>query len=440
MYSDVTQNFDTYLFDVVGLIIIITTILFIFMATFSWIPVVIAFILFSLLDIYYASKLTFTLYDISIGIYDFISVSIIVATAIRVILGRIRNPLLLLWIAVSAFFFLGFLRGGLSFGVQTAANSFRPYLYVLAAITYMGSFFWSGKDLDRFARYWVVGACALALFATMIIIFGPQILAETQQTVSYGGFLDRRTINARYAEYIMLAGVLCCTLWLDRTTPTLPKIVGLLLVPFAVFLFHRSVWISGLVAFAALITIRPQPVTRLGWPLLVAATLITTLAAISQGMGISLWSPIAQAIQEPFDNNSTWVWRVEGWQALLQRFFASSVPTLLFGSGFGTGYSRFVRGAEITVSAHSAYVEILLNTGLVGLGGWIYCHLATVWYILKHALVESYYITRTSSLILLAALLAYSIPYSPTIETSILLGVFVGFAGQSSVLSRMKRG
>jgi O-antigen ligase len=151
--------------------------------------------------------------------------------------------------------------------------------------------------------------------------------------------------------------------------------LALLALPLVVVLQHRTVWIASLVTLTAgvLIAARAKRGSLLGSlvPLLLLGALLGALLVFAPESRVT--ESLGSSVEEAGRSRSTFSWRVESWQHLVGQWAGSGPVGWLVGQPFGTDMARFMeqQGAKTSVSAHSQYVGVLFNGGMLGLLAYV---------------------------------------------------------------------
>jgi hypothetical protein len=264
------------------------------------------------------------------------------------------------------------LRGIGSFGLQTAVNDVRlSFWYLLAAALYTATMP-AGVPVERAVRRaW--GATAVAYAGLCVIGWARHGLHAVTYRATVGGVvIDPRPVPAAAALILAQTAILLMFAPPDQgrrqsgvPTRIRQRALSLLLLVFVLLLQHRTVWV---VTVAMALT---------GWMLgargrervlstvvLVLSTALTVLA-YQFGVFSTVGTMLATSAEEVQDSNSTFAWRVTGWQQLLT--VPRSLLEWLSGLPFGSGYGRLIGGHLVTVGPHNYYVHVLLRLGTLGL-------------------------------------------------------------------------
>jgi hypothetical protein len=309
------------------------------------------------------------------------------------------------------------LRGVQAYGANLAGNDFRPTFYLLAGVVGLAAQPKSSTLVRDVADVWI-GVALVLVAVGMARSAGLTIgLPVGQQP-----FLNGRPLYAWPTLFIAQAALLSFfAVPLKSRWAALPGLPYLFMI--AVLLFrHRTVWAAMAISVVAMWTmLRPDRSVAPGagsrhWAgvLVGAAVLIVVLLS---GSGASLERDLATTTQTATSPGSTFIWRVEGWKALLDAQGANP-HDLALGIPYGAGYHREVFDAEVEYSPHSWYVQTISRVGVLGCGLMIL------------ALVELFRRGRAAGLLprnlgalLVLSTVVYGIAYYPPEVEGILLGL-----------------
>ena len=326
---------------------------------------------------------------------------------------------LLLLVAVSL------LRGVQSYGANLAGNDFRPLFYLLAGLVSLSTLPVKLSHVRDIIDIWIgVGLILAAVaFARMI---GLRIGPHVEQLP----FLEGRPLYAWSS--LLIAQATLFAFYRERLTSRWARIPGLPYVLLVAVLIsrQRTVWVAMVVCVAAMWTVfrrekmeRDTQVRRHGWAICVAAAVIVVI--IATGEGGSLERDLASSTRGATAQNSTFLWRLEGWSALLDQQRASP-QDLLVGVPYGAGYHRTVFRTEVEYSPHSWYVQTVSRVGVLG------CVLMLIALVglLRRARTASLFPRSLASLLLLSTAV-YGITYHPPETQGILIGLIVLAVGHT---------
>ncbi|MBI4867592.1 MAG: O-antigen ligase family protein [Candidatus Wallbacteria bacterium] len=391
-----------------------------------------AFLVFSLLEQQFGFDAGIPIGGRSLSPLDLLSAAALLAAGLRLPARRRIDTLDWLWVLAALVLFAAFVRGAQSYGLLPAASFYRRFFYLSAALLYALSFPWDGPDLDRLARVWIGVAAVLTGLAILGWLEPSLVLRKFEPPESAMLAFDReRVLPSSSALILAEAGLIGLASW---PRPGVPGLARLLAIPFLVvmaLLFHRTVWLASLAGVATLVWFQSGLAARLGAPLVAGSLAIAWLWAMRLGFGdASLSQSVHSAVAEPFQETSSFGWRLLGWEFLLTRALSDGLATVVLGAGFGVGYARVMGGSVIDLSPHNFYLELFLNAGLLGMALWVAGMLEVGRRLVRGAESAGRQLDRAGALALLVTLAVYGIPYTPTSEQGLLLGALAAAARQ----------
>ncbi|MEU0217077.1 hypothetical protein ABZ281_19020 [Streptomyces sp. NPDC006265] len=366
--------------------------------------------------------------------------AVLVAVARLLQRGAPTRAELLLLLAVMCLIAWSLQRGAGTFGLASAANDARVYFWqFFASALYVATAPLHADRARVVVRLWLVTAAAYA--ALSLAGWANTGLHSVVDAATVGGqAYDARPVPARSALVLAQSAVLLLCPWggnssasartveygpggdrrgrKGRTTDggrrrILPALLCLVLV---VLLQHRTVW--AIVIVMAVVGWALVP-ARAGQRLACAAAALLSLCVVTlvfaAGMFGRVGSVLAGSFLETQDENSTFAWRVLGWQELLKG--PKTLVEWLLGSPFGSGYDRWVGGVVISVSPHDYYLHVLLRLGVVGL-----LTLLAVYLLVWRRLGSVGNGTPALRLVVVSHLVLF-VSYSPFPEQGVLLGL-----------------
>ena len=406
------------------------TVITIFLTVASRWPGIFLALITSLIEQHVGLVASYRLSGFEATVSDFLYCSLFVAGLIRLIYTTASNNPQRLWLLFSALAMLAFVLGASRYGVHVAGLYFRPVFYLIAGGFYALSFEWSEEDFFGAMRLWAFAAALLVVVAALRWLMPGEGFWSPSNYMAVGRFLYQRERVLPAASSLLLSQVAIVGIfgWARGRSGPAERLLTVACLAMVLFLFHRSVWVSTVIAVAGVTFYARRDIGRLGG---IAALLAVALGAVSMlaaGLGHDLIaSPVASALQEAVSDNSTLDWRVQGWRFLLRRALSSGPINLLFGSGFGSGYERLINNNVVVVSPHNAYLEMFLNTGIAGAMAWFFYHWRAFWNLLS-SVRDPAGNDVEAALALIISLMIYNIPYSPGYEQGIMLGMLGGVA------------
>lgn len=262
---------------------------------------------------------------------------------------------------------LSLLRGIQSHGANLAGNDFRPTFYLLAGVVGLAAQPKGSTHVRNIVDVWIGVA-----FVLVAVGMGRSAGLTIGLPIDQQPFLNGRPLYAWPTLFIAQAALLSFfAVPLRSRWAGLPGLPYLFMI--AVLLFrHRTVWAALAISVVAMGTmLRPdrsvdgRTVSRHWAGLLVGAGFLILVLLV--GNGASLERDLATTTQTATSPGSTFLWRVEGWKALLDAQGANP-QDLVLGIPYGAGYHREVFHAEVEDSPHSWYVQTVSRVGVLGCG------------------------------------------------------------------------
>jgi O-antigen ligase len=379
---------------------------------------------------------------VTIWSYDVIACLLVGAALLRLLRRPDRElgtPTLLAF-GLLGLLVLSLLRGIAAFGLQAAVNDFREWFFYLAAILYFATVPFDEVLEARIMRALRITAVVLvglvlARWASKAtgLPLGPFALGERAIDRVYG-IEDYRVIHANDTFVLLQVGLVYLMRWRHDVTRSNLRMASIM-IAIAIGLQHRTVWIAMLVAFGIVFARHRALAGRL-------AVFFTALVVLAAGGllatagpdGLAESAAPTEAISsiELGDGalaGNTFVWRYEGWVALLEQVDWSDPLQVALGEPFGSGYERRIRGQTVDISPHSAYVTAFLRTGLLGLSAF----LAILWMAASSLLRRNRQRAWLSDEILAVLVIAqavFLITYNPSSFFGSFLGLAVGSLAQ----------
>jgi hypothetical protein len=383
-----------------------------------------------------------SLFHVGVSIHpsDLLAACAMLVAGARLLRRRVSpRAELVLVLAVTFLIAWSIQRGVGAWGLPAAANDARVYFWqVFASALYVATAPLQAGRARAVVRLWLVSAAAYA--ALSLVGWLNTGLHSVVDAATVGGEVyDPRPVPARSALVLAQSAVLLLCPWgRDSSAPATTaknspgrdrrerkgrpdgargKILpALLCLVFVVLLQHRTVWATTVVMAVmwwALIPARAGQ--RLASATAAAVSLCVAALAFAAGMFGGVGSVLADSFAETQDANSTFSWRVQGWQELMDG--PKTLTEWLLGSPFGSGYDRWVRGVVISVSPHDYYLHVLLRLGAIGL-----LTLLTLYVLVWRRLGRCGNGTPALRLVVVSQLVLF-VSYSPFPEQGVLLGL-----------------
>jgi hypothetical protein len=415
--------------DVVLLVLVIVVAATILLSLWSWRVIIPVVLVTGIIETHLSLNPVILLYGYNVLPIDMLFIGILVAYILRLgILGRIGITHLC-WVALGCMMALALLRGIGSYGLNTAVVTFRQEFYFIVGALYMQSFHWGQKDLDHFAYVWMACASALVVYAILCWVAPSFILLRGDPLYTYfnaHAYLGWRVLPASSTVLIAQAGLIAALLWLRNNRAGIIHLAAIPLLLTVALLYHRSVWLASIAGIGMLVLNRPRLIGRILLPLTVLAVGLVALV-IMGGDGVS--GALQSAVAEPFNESSTWGWRINNWQNMIPETLAAGPLTTALGWGYGVSFQDMMTGMDL-VNPHNAYVAIFLNTGLLGGGLLVVCCMLPLWRVWRGDFTPSRTFDRHTAMALGAMMIVYYIPYSVSFDHGIMLGVLAALGAQ----------
>jgi hypothetical protein len=321
---------------------------------------------------------------------------------------------------------LNFGQGAIDFGIQSATNGFRSYLYTVSIALYLATrsprLIW---DFLEKAAPWI----ALTLILSAVYGYSDGNFSREDRPLSSGETL-----------VLLQAFIIMVFTFLEKRLSVYWYPVLMASGPFVLLLQHRSVWLVALLSAAMMFCLVP----KLRSLMLSFGVIVLILGSIA-GFGFfgdKLFVALTESTQEAVSEESTLVWRYLGWKSLLTGEQMDSVREVALGNAFGSGWDRTITGTDgiprfVDVMPHNYYIQTLLRSGLLGLSVFV-----AIYYLLISSL---YRMVRRSGpsapycavpiLILLATQLIYFLPYGAEPFQALFIGCGIAVVGDKSFLS-----
>lgn len=438
------MNYDlfTYLFKAMA-VAAATGVGFAFLVWYLYRSLYAGLVLVLLLFVLDTAAIGLPIFSIGFSAYpqDIVFLFVGLAAALRAASQPVYSKTLLIWLFVGATLMISFIPGVLKFGTS-AGVEFREYYYFWVGTFYFMTFTISERQLMHIVRLWSTAAAAIVLVA----IYRWSVHFAGGDTSAWAEWVatnSLRVLNSAQALFIAQALILAIYLRLHSAATSslalLPLFASAVLI-----LQHRTVWVVTLMCLFAILYLerkaRGRLVGNLAALTIVAAAVLIPLLLAGDYLDVVTES-LQASVTEAQGEQSTFVWRVLSWQELLKGWAASGPWQYLFGNPFGTGSARFIPGVaqEITVSAHSYYVQTLLRIGLVGIIPLIAVYFRAITALYRSEDAHDRF-PRRGFLVLLLGHLMYFITYPPSYTDSILLGTVLALVGRNELLAKRQQG
>ena len=317
-----------------------------------------------------------------------------------------------------------FFRGMSTYGLKLAGNSVRDlFSFATPALAVMLLRPRFRLDASHLARWLVwAGLClsAIAMLRWAGVLPTPVELEDNLRVVS-------RTLGADYAMIIGQAFIAAIYLAFAERGNRWWRVCAGLLGLVTLCLQHRSVW-AGTAAGLAWLALRSGRIVRarlLAYGTVfcaVAGTVMFAIPEVSEG-AVAF---VSSNVEETQAEDSTWAWRVSGYEEAAARIISSDPVDLLTGPPAGWADGAIASFAATHI--HSRYVDTLAYYGMVGFAVlllWLWMLARTVRWPMR-SLHGGTVDHRAPAFFLEALLLSavvYFVPYTGGILNSALLGL-----------------
>lgn len=267
------------------------------------------------------------------------------------------------WWAIGVLMLISLLRGISEFGLGSAVNEFRLFMYPFAALTWAMSLQHDNQRATAsIGRFSVLLGWGLVLVSlSHIAIHGLGNSAELIESGS-GAVQTTRPLVSGQALMLLMCAAVC--IWLWRTESKRAYIIHAVAFGFVVMIVQqRTVWSVAILALAVVLIFGRMrtKTTLIGW-FAVSALLLPIL------MTSSAVQEIAAQIQTAAENSSTYDARTVSWLNLISQSVDRGEEAVIFGAPMGAGFGR-LEGIDrwVTFAPHNWYLTLYLRVGLLGL-------------------------------------------------------------------------
>lgn len=358
---------------------------------------------------------------IDLRLADPVLAGIALALTIKLLMGDLRTARTLLyhgffWTLLVAWLFFQLAVSIPQYGFVRPLGEFRTYFSGLLVLPYVVIFFRTRHQQQHLFRL---------LLGLAFLLIPIALIGGARLQFQFGLYL--RWLNS-YATLALLWGALGLYLlyrsgfWRGRTlTVVVMQLAALGLV---VLCAHRSVWLAAAVCLVGLLLLRQLAVTdvlKLGALLVVSSLVLTPLY-----LGDTLTGFLSERLTA-FTNaeaDATASWRLHIWRDALEQ----SQAFLLQGKGLGSYFqTQGPHGATVQTALHNQYIQLLYQTGLIGLvlyTGFIAQTTLLLWRARRRIATDSFpYLIITMALLVLAGVSAYYFAYIFDVFTWVVVGL-----------------
>lgn len=350
---------------------------------------------------------------------DAIALVLLIAAGGRRVFAEEQSKRSPVWVALLVLATYALLRGSAIFGVESAGQVYRSWIHFLAGVLFATTIDPS-RAVRAMTKWWSVAG---GLFIITTAIFVAQNGAGSFANEGTRALVGTQALILGQATIMWMLPI--DTLQRDRRLRSLLIIAGLTALLLSQ---QRTVW-AAMVVSVALITSLPladqtarsaQAAKRIAAAgfLLVVAVLVLRPSGLSTSIGF--------AVEEATNEQSTFTWRIEGWEEILEYQLAASTHDILLGNPSGVGFDRTVNSVVVKVAPHSFYIFVFSTVGLVGVLLLFGHFIGVAKRLTPLAKVDPEYL-------LLLTLLAGQAVYSMTYEIGIEQGFILAVASQRAL-------
>lgn len=378
---------------------------------------------------------------------DIVFVLLSIGAVLRLLIRRRFSLQELSWLCLCLLVLIAFIRGILVYGMASAGNDARAFLGLIVCVIYFETHGFTTKKLKIFVSAWKCVAAFLVVVAAVrwaALTFGVSLGGPGE---NMDGWLRYRVLNAAQALFIFQAILIWrissqqadfrqSSLWLRRLVIGRRRGARFWTVAIWVSWFvaiivlqHRSVWAVCIFSFL-LILLHEGQRTRV---IFVAVLLLCMAAAMwtfADFSGSILGESLRESSREAMNTeDSTFIWRVEQWVSYVNPGYLLGAVEWILGKPFGAPYGSVFGGEE--TSPHNWFVFLVVRLGFLGL--FMACVTMTITFSRLWRLSRSSLPLADSAkplLFLLGTFFIFAIPYVPSFEQCIYIGLAVALSTQ----------
>lgn len=369
---------------------------------------------------------------------DLLTILLAVVSVIRILN---KGPSLSqgLWLGFGGLISVSLFLGISKYGIAPAGNAVRKAFYFWACVAYFSSYEYPRHKQAEIIRW----LSAVGALVSIIVVYrwtldtlglsGGKVWSSMSQNIPY------RVIGATHALFFANLLIIGIHRKIKGYAERYWRFLLPLLMIEILLLQHRSVWMATLVGLTLLIMLAPRKLQSTSSKSAIPSV-IGILVAISLLVGGYLdgfTNALVQSIQEATSEESTFVWRLLGWQSLLGQWWEGGWTTRLIGKPFGSGWERYIddiSSTAIMVSPHNTYLNMLLRVGLLGLtvflGTYTVLTLQLIWKRRTEGAEDP--LSTNLLLTLIAMQVVFFVPYGFPMSQAIILGIALSMAEQKA--------
>jgi hypothetical protein len=297
-------------------------------------------------------------------------------TFIYCIVGALRrwrySPLELLVLGLGGLHIVNFGRGLAGPSAATAGNAFREF--AIFAVIFVFMYFW-GRGLNR---DWLFDKIVLLGWGTVLLSFTRLILGDAfifLESDPFCEYCEPRTLSGAAALMLGQALLIAFNEAVSLSSGAKRWRRGASSFIFAAALLisrERTATLATLGGLALIVVSLPRKYRNAAIgagsiAVLAATVLLWTVWVESRGGDIIDYLP--RAISWTVNEEGTYGWRVKQWERYLELYWAGPIIDQIIGQPLGARDRAAAESNDpdfLVVGPHSEYVELLLNSGVVG--------------------------------------------------------------------------
>jgi O-antigen ligase len=365
----------------------------------------------------------FDIGPLHIDVFDILELCLLAAGIIRTIPRlRERDTARMFTVVYLAIFAFSLGRGIIAHGVPAAGNGSRILVGFLIASLYFLTAPVDSNSMRRYVRvflYYGLGLAFVAFLAYAGLDVGMVAQINHDLTAEQ---LEGRLLPSDSGLALALCFFFSLSASYHRNTETLSKWLPAVFLGLAVFLRHRTVW-AVLATGLIFLFFMDRGLFRRMIPVGVFALCLMAGYALLAG---NTTKSFETQLSDSSTDERTWVWRVVGWEQLLQDE-QPTVTNVLFGRGLGSGYERFdiTSGRYIDYLPHNEYITQFLNLGIAGLVLVLCFMIRPLWRFWRLSSSDMRAVEPSTSAwaVVAIGIMVFSVAYDPSPEAYALLGI-----------------
>lgn len=371
---------------------------------------------------------------LSLSLLDFYFVLVGLVAVVRLLGHHLpqRDWVARLWLVMGAVWALLFVIGSVKFK-KNAGVEFRSTFYILATVVYLLTFRLQARHTAGIFR--ALYATALALVALAVWRWVSVGLGQ------YGTWYDYHTplrvLDSSATLVIAVSLLPGAAMWLGlNERQTGPMFLAPVLLLAVIVLGHRTVWVATLAGLGAIwwLAGRRRRGSKAGVLIPVGIGAAVVMAFLVLAPKSIVTHELERSVAEAQQKNSTLAWRVDSWTSLVRDWARSGPLVWPAGKPFGIGMRRYIesQGQEVTVSAHSHYVSLLVRGGLIVLFAYVVAQVVTVRRLLTRRVEAPPALGSELLAVFMLVNMVYAVAYGPDYMQALFMGMGYTLAARAA--------